>query len=86
MWFANKECADQPARLCRLISTFVIHLLEISYINLLHAEFHYLASLCSRRDWFESCLSETMKTGFLALWPSLLHSGNCNINMGVAKN
>ena len=39
--FANNKGADQTVHLHSLISAFVIRLLEVSYLNLLQANFQY---------------------------------------------
>ena len=64
--FANNTGADQPAHPRSLISAFVIRLLE-SIIS--KRNFGLLASLCSCADGLNLTLSETVKTGFLAMRP-----------------
>ena len=55
LWFANNKGADQPAHPRRLISAFVIRVLESIISKLATSEnFDFLASLYSRGDWFES--------------------------------
>ena len=39
--FVNNKTADQPAHPLRLTSTFVNHLLRVSYLNLRQAKFEY---------------------------------------------
>ena len=52
--FSNKEGAHQSAHPRSLISIFVIRLLERIISRLATSKLHYLASLCSRGDWFKS--------------------------------
>ena len=39
--FANNKGADQPAHPRRLISTFVIRFLEVTFLNLLQVKFQF---------------------------------------------
>ena len=53
--FANNTGTDQPAHPRSLISAFVISFLESIIYKLATGEISYfLASLCSRGDWFET--------------------------------
>ena len=38
---ANIQGADRPVHLGSVISTFIVHLLKISYLNLLQAKFQF---------------------------------------------
>ena len=68
--FGNNKGADRPGQMHNLISAFVIRLLESIISRLAKSEnFNFLASLCSKGEWFESSLSETPKTGFVASRP-----------------
>ena len=62
--FANNTGADKPAHPRSLISALVIRFSESSYVNLLQVLFQFLASLCSRRDWFERLFAGNPKDGF----------------------
>ena len=62
--FVNNKGEDQPGQMHSMISTFILHFLESIISKLtLQAKFQFIASLCSRGDWFKSCLLETPKTG-----------------------
>ena len=50
--YANNKDADQPACMRSLVKAFVIHLLASCFKR----NVNFLASLCSRGDWFESRL------------------------------
>ena len=45
--FVNNKGADQPAHPRSLISAFIIHFLEASYLSLIQAKFNFLANFCS---------------------------------------
>ena len=64
--FANNKGADQPGHPRNLISTFVIHLLEITLSKLARSKFS-IFKLVSVAE--ETCLSHVMskalKTGFV---------------------
>ena len=63
--FANSKSADQPAHLRRLISTFVIHLLESIISRLATSKISiFLANLCSWAGWFESHIIGNPKDKF----------------------
>ena len=69
--FGNNKGAERPGQMHNLISAFVIRLLESIISRLAMSEnFNFLASLCSKGEWFESSLSETPKTGFVASRPN----------------
>ena len=57
----------------------------MSYLDLLHANFNFLASLCSRGDWIRSygCFLETPKTGFVVSKP--ISPGFVLVNLPVAS-
>ena len=71
---ANNKGADQPAHMCRLISTFVIRSPKSIIAKLASIDFS-IFQLVSEAE--ENCLSlalmETPKTGFLAWRPILYH-------------
>ena len=69
-WFANNKGADQPAHMRRLISTFVIRLLE-SIISLLSSsKISIFQLVCvDEETGLKLALLETPKTGFLAKRP-----------------
>ena len=69
-WFANSKGADQPAHPSSLISAFVIRLLEsvISRLATNEILFFYLVSVAEQAG-LKLALSETPKTGFLAMRP-----------------
>ena len=71
-WVSNNKDADQSARPCRLISTFVIHLLEsiISKI-LLQAKFQFSSWSVAEEIGLSFALSKTLKTGFVLPRPTL---------------
>ena len=64
--FANNKCADQPAHLRSLASTFVIHLLEYFISKLATSEISafYLVSVADETGLSLTFL-ETLKTGFV---------------------
>ena len=68
--FANNTGADQPAHPCRLISAFVIRLLEsiISQLASSEISMFYLVSVAEEAG-LTLALLETPKTGFLATKP-----------------
>ena len=70
--FANNKGADQPAHLHSLISTFVIRLLESIISKLATSEISLFQLVCvAEETGFSLAFSETPKTGFLALRPTL---------------
>ena len=74
--FANSKGADQPAHTLRLISAFVIHILEslISKLATNEISFFLLVSVAGETGLILA-LSETPKTGFVAPRPNFkLHS------------
>ena len=73
--FAKNEGADQPAHLRRLISTFVFRLLE-SIISILATSENstFLLVSVAEQAGLKLTLSETPKSGFLELRPSLIWS------------
>ena len=68
--FANKKGADQPAHPRSLISAFVIRLLQSVIYRLATSEIsiRYLISV-AEETCLKLALSETPKTGFLAMRP-----------------
>ena len=57
--YANNKGADQPAHPHSLISTFVVHCLDIYDMYTYSIQsFKILASFCSWAGWFESYLVE----------------------------
>ena len=69
--FANNTGADQSAHPCSLISAFVIHFVESIISELATSEIScfYLVSV-AEETCLKLALSETPKTGFLALRPN----------------
>ena len=63
----NNKGADQPARLCRLISAFIISFFE-SCLNLLQVKFQFSSSVAEETG-LSLTLSEALKTGFVPLRP-----------------
>ena len=68
--FANNTGADQPVHMHSLISAFVIHFLESIICNLATGEISIfkLVSVAEETS-LKLTLSETPKTGFLAMRP-----------------
>ena len=69
--FAYNKGGDEPVHPCRLISAFVIHLLESIISKLATSEFSifYLVSVTEQASW-SLALSETPKTGFVTSRPN----------------
>ena len=68
--FANNKGADQPEHVCSLISTFFIRLIKSITSKLVTSTFSnfYLVSVAEETG-LNLTLSETPKTGFVALRP-----------------
>ena len=69
----NNKGADQPAHLRRLISAFVIPLLESNIISKLDSSEIPISSLVSEAEenGLSLALTNTLKTGFVAMGPIL---------------
>ena len=68
--FANNKGIDQPWHLCRLISSFVLTILEsiISKLATTEISAFKLVSVAEQAG-LNIAVSETLKTGFLVLRP-----------------
>ena len=70
--FANNKSADQPAHLRRLISVFVIRFLESILSKFATSKISILLLVSvAEETGLNLTLSETLKTGFVALRPIL---------------
>ena len=72
--FAKNKGADKPAHPRRLISTFVIHLLEQIITRLATSEILiFYNGLCILRDWFKSRFVRSPIRGFSRRGPIMIY-------------